>query len=112
MGTWVQAQSSYAVESYYFYDMAPQHRKQQQLVLGTETDGCFKHLANCLYAQSITSTSDSLPPFSILTVLLYLSSSQEEAWLCFRQSINFPLLRDNFLTAHTWGVNLPLTHLW
>lgn len=109
VGTWVQAQSSYTVELYYFYDMAPQHHKHRQLMLGTKTDGCFKHLANCLYALSITTTSDSLTPFSILAVLLYLSSTREEAWLCFRQSINFPLLRDNF-SQHTRGVSTSPSH--
>lgn len=101
--------TSTEVESYCFYDMAPQQRKHRQLMLGTKTDGSFKHLANCLYALSITSTSDSLPPFSILAVLLYLSSTREEAWLCFRQSINFPLLRDNF-SQHTRGVSTSPSH--
>lgn len=47
--------------------------------------------------------------FSILTLLLYLSSTQEEVWLCFRQSINFPLLRDNF-SQHTRGVSTSRSH--
>lgn len=89
--------------------MAPQHCKQQQVMLSTETDGRFKHLANCLYALSITGISDGQPPLSILTLLFYLSSTWEEVQLSFRQGINLLLLRDNS-SQRTRGVSNSPSH--
>lgn len=78
-------------------------------MLGTKTDGGFKHLAKCLRAPSITTGSEGQIPLSILTLPFRFSSAGEEVQLSFRQSIHLLSLRDNF-SQRTRGVSTSPSH--